>query len=311
MLYVLFAWSAMVAICSLAVDFGRVSYSKAQLQCVADSAARAAFYSLPQGVTAAQNAAVAIAAANSVNGASVALNAGTDIAFGNWNSSTQTFTTLTGAQQSQATSVKVSLSLTTAKSNSIPLLFACLIGQSTCNITASSVAGKPSTLSITNSGFESPALSYGQYVYDQAMPGWTLTGYACLATYGSAWCMSSAPDGAQVVSLQGYGGSGGSISQTFSATAGTYNISFLGAARPAYYQGTSYLQPVKLTVDSTQIALIAPFDGTFRTYNTPTFTLTAGSHTLTMASTDFSGDKSTFVDDVAINNAVSNVAQAK
>jgi Flp pilus assembly protein TadG len=303
----LIAWTVIIGFCSLAVDFGHVSLVKSQLQCVADAAAHAAVFSFYGGVTAAKNAAVAIGAASSVDGSAVTINSSTDIAFGTWSSSTQTFTALPAAQQSLATAIQVTTHRTAAGGNAVKLTFAGLFGQTTCDVHATSIASIAPGIGLVNYSFESPALSAGNYVYQEPMPGWTLNVGACLATYGSAWGMSSAPSGNQAIALQGGYGYLATISQTFTATAGVYSVSFLGAQRTSYYSGSGPQQPISVTMDGTQIALITPVDGTFRTYNTPTVTLTAGSHTLMLSATDQTGDKTSFVDNVAINQGVSNV----
>jgi Flp pilus assembly protein TadG len=299
-IYFLIAWMLMIGFCSLSVDYGRVWLVKSQLQDVADAAARAAMFSFQTGgVTAAKNAAVAIAAANTVDGATVTIVASTDVIFGTWSPSTQVFTTLTGAAQSTANAIEVQTQRSTARGNPVPLLFASLLGQSGCNAHAQAIACVFSPVALTNASFESPALSAGNYIYDETMPGWTLTGYACLETYGSAWG-GPQPSGNQAISLQGGYGGTGTISQSFSGTAGNYSVSFLAAERTSYYSGSSPLQPVSVCIDGTQIAIVSPTSGNFATYTTPTITLAAGTHTLTMSSTINTNDETTFVDNVSI-----------
>jgi len=156
-------------------------------------------------------------------------------------------------------------------------------------------------VTLVNSSFESPALPSDGYVYDEPMSGWTLTGDACLETYGSAWD-SPQPNGNQSMALQGVANGIGTISQSFSAVEGTYTVSFIGAQR-SYYNGPTPVQPVSVQIDGTQVALISPTTASFLTYTTPSFTLTSGTHTLSMSSTYTSPsvDATTFVDTVAIN----------
>src|SRR5437868_5923487 len=99
LLYAVVMVAALAAFCSLAVEWGRVQVAKTELQRGADAAARAAAGTIASGVTAAQDAAISIAAANSCDGTSISLNRSNDIEFGAWNSSTHTFTVLTGPAQ--------------------------------------------------------------------------------------------------------------------------------------------------------------------------------------------------------------------
>src|SRR5207248_3567733 len=123
----------------LAVDFGRVQLAKTELQRSADAAARAAAGTLAQGISAARAAANSIAYANLVDGTHHVL-ATSDIEFGNWNETTHKFTVATSATLNSADAVRVTTGSTAARENAIPLLFAELMGQNTCDIHASAVA---------------------------------------------------------------------------------------------------------------------------------------------------------------------------
>src|SRR5690349_7829892 len=106
---------ALVGFCSLAVDYGRVQTAKTELQRTADAAARAAVANVSGGISNAQSAATNVAAANTANGAAVAL-ASTDIEFGTWNPTSRTFTVLSGAARSGANAIRI-----TARQNDVPL----------------------------------------------------------------------------------------------------------------------------------------------------------------------------------------------
>jgi Flp pilus assembly protein TadG len=125
---------ALLAITSLGVEAGRVYLARGELQTAADAATRAACAQLPFGTIAAQNAAVSAAAANKSNGASIVLDLKTDLAFGNWDHTTQTFTPLTGAAAAEANAVQVTLSRTT------PLIFGQVVGASSFAVKARSTA---------------------------------------------------------------------------------------------------------------------------------------------------------------------------
>jgi hypothetical protein len=129
--YVIVALTAFAGFVSLAVDLGRVQLVKTQLQRVADSAARYA----SQGAEAGNAVTWGVANANeqTVNGAAYsALNA--DIVIGKWVSPTFT----AGATPTNA--VKMTVGCTAARGTAVPLMFGVMIGRSTCDVNASSVA---------------------------------------------------------------------------------------------------------------------------------------------------------------------------
>lgn len=140
MVYVIIVMTAMVGFCSLAVDLGRVQAAKTELRAAVDSAARAAAATLPQGQSTAQAQAIAIAAANQVDGSTLVLTS-SNISFGSWNPTTHVFTSggsYNGTTTYQA--VQITAGRTKANGNGIPLMFGIVIGMPTCNVTATSVA---------------------------------------------------------------------------------------------------------------------------------------------------------------------------
>jgi hypothetical protein len=110
------------------------------LQTAADSAARAACQALPNGTAAAQNAAISAAAANMVDGSPIVLTPSTDITFGTWDSTANTFTPLSGAGIANANAVRVVPACSAAKGNAVSLWLANLIGKSTSDVAASGTA---------------------------------------------------------------------------------------------------------------------------------------------------------------------------
>src|SRR5690348_17341133 len=103
--------TAICAVGSLAVDFGRAEMVKTELARCADASARAAVASISGGVSAAQTAAVTTAASNMADGYAVVLDPNTsganaDIEFGTWSSSARTFTVLSGASRSSANAIR-------------------------------------------------------------------------------------------------------------------------------------------------------------------------------------------------------------
>jgi Flp pilus assembly protein TadG len=135
-IYVLITMTALFAMLGLAVDMARAQVAKTELHRLADAAARAAVASLSSGTTAAQNAAIAVANENPVDGGTVTLSATNDIQVGNWNSSTSTFTS--GGTPYNA--VRVYARRTAANGNPISTLFSKIIGINSVDVWTSSTA---------------------------------------------------------------------------------------------------------------------------------------------------------------------------
>lgn len=140
MIYVTIGMVAFAGFVSLAVDVAHVRIVKNQLQGAADAAARAACLNLPNGVTAAQNAAVSIGSKNYADGSPVSLNASTDILFGIWDPRARTFTQLTGAARANANAVRVTPSRSSAIGNPVSLMFATVLGKTACDVSTGATA---------------------------------------------------------------------------------------------------------------------------------------------------------------------------
>lgn len=133
------------------VDVGYVQLTKTQLQAAADASALAAAQELsgtdtPEVVrTNARASAQAIAGLyRNGNLSSVTLNTSTDIIFGktSWNANTNTYTYLWGDNQTPYNVIKVLAKRTVngSSDNRLPLLFGPVLGTSSADITAESVA---------------------------------------------------------------------------------------------------------------------------------------------------------------------------
>lgn len=136
-IYTIFAAIALLAMFSLAVDFGRVEVVKTELQRAADAASRygaSALANIIPGENAPVSNAIAVAAQNTADGTPVVLDP-TDVELIIWNSVTRNFTVT--SDQTLANGVRVTASRTAAKGNGVPLMFASLIGTNgiaTCDI---------------------------------------------------------------------------------------------------------------------------------------------------------------------------------
>jgi Putative Flp pilus-assembly TadE/G-like len=210
LVYIVVSMGVMIGICSLAVDLGRVEAAKTELRTAADAAAIAAACSLPQGSSAAQSAAIAVAAANTVDGSPLTLT-NSNVAIGSWNTSTHVFTS--GGSANNITTfqaVQITASRAKSSSNGIPLMFGSIIGVSTCNVTATSVASliaEPSsttsyvpahgdpwlagqsagkTASMPDSGYDNPSPNNAHpWKYDVANPAKIATAIAAAGASGN------------------------------------------------------------------------------------------------------------------------------
>ncbi|HEV8377363.1 MAG TPA: pilus assembly protein TadG-related protein [Tepidisphaeraceae bacterium] len=125
---------------SMGVDLGRVQLAKTELRAAADGAARAGAAGLAASVTQAKSDAAAVAAANTCDGSAVVIDQTLDIEFGAWDDSAKTFTVLTGSAQNSANAVRITARRIAARNTAIPLVFARLVGRSTCDINAVAIA---------------------------------------------------------------------------------------------------------------------------------------------------------------------------
>jgi hypothetical protein len=137
--YSAFTLTALLGFVSFGVDWSHVELTKTQLEDAADAAAMAAAAQLPN-VANAQSAAVTWGGYNSADDSAVVIDPVNDVTFGTWNSTTRTFTVLTGAQQALANAIQVTANRTASKGNAVQLSFARTVGMSTCDVHATSIA---------------------------------------------------------------------------------------------------------------------------------------------------------------------------
>jgi len=149
------------------------------------------------------------------------------------------------------------------------------------------------TATLADPGFESPALSGGQYQYNPTGTPWTFSSNSGIASNGSGFGATTAPEGNQVAFLQD---AGSSISQQISGfTPGTYYISVAEEAR----NGGG--NPFEILLDNQVVvaSLVPASDSSFDRVNASFTVGTAGTHTLTFEGLGNSGnDVTTFIDDI-------------
>ncbi|HEX8325054.1 MAG TPA: pilus assembly protein TadG-related protein [Tepidisphaeraceae bacterium] len=131
---------ALLALASLAVDWGQVQLGKTQAQNAADAAALYAANGILTGTPAEARAqAISAAGQNRVDNAAVVLTA-SDIEFGIWDPVGRVFQTLDPASESAATAVRVTVRRSASRNNAVRLTFGGAIGKPTINVTASAIA---------------------------------------------------------------------------------------------------------------------------------------------------------------------------
>ncbi len=153
-------------------------------------------------------------------------------------------------------------------------------------------------------GFESPSQGSGEsaYEYDPAGSTWSFSGGAGLAGNGSAFTAGNpdAPQGSQVAFIQRTG----TASQVVvfpSASAGSYQITLSAAQRGNHSGGSN--EEIEVMVDGSVVGTFTPASTSYANYTTASFSVTAGSHTISFVGVDPSGaDYTAFLDQVSINN---------
>ena len=159
------------------------------------------------------------------------------------------------------------------------------------------------TITVPNSGFETPVVGAGAFQYGPAGASWTFVG-AGISGNGSGFTLANpaAPDGVQVAFLQM--GASSSISQSLAGfQAGvSYTVTFKAAQRGSNNNGG---QDFDVYLDSTLLGTFRPASSSYSTLSTAAFTTTAGSHTLKFQGRDSSGgDNTALIDAVAVTGTV-------
>jgi Flp pilus assembly protein TadG len=138
-IYMLISIVALCALCSLAVDLGRVQLAKTELQRCADAAARYGASGLSSNPETARSNALTGAQDNLVDGRHLTLDPTTDVVLLRWRGPGD-FDVLDSSTASQANAVRVIAKQTAARGNAVPLMFASLLGFRSCDIHATATA---------------------------------------------------------------------------------------------------------------------------------------------------------------------------
>ncbi len=152
--------TVMLGLVSLAVDLAQLQVCKAQAQAAADAAALYAAEGIVGGTAASIRArAVAAAADNKVNGASVVVDPNADVAFGIWDSQNLIFVPVASGAETSATAIQVSVHCAASRGSQINLTFASLIGFPSADIARTAIASIGNVTTQTVPGLACPWLA--------------------------------------------------------------------------------------------------------------------------------------------------------
>jgi hypothetical protein len=168
------------------------------------------------------------------------------------------------------------------------------------NNTGSATRGINVYTTFREGGFEVPAVGtgfFGAFQYGPSGTAWSYAGGAGVAGNGSGFTSGNppAPEGSQVAFLQSINSS---ASQTFTAAAGTYRVSFRAAQR-AFQPGA---QQVRVLVDGADLGTFTPAGTAYQPFATAALTLADGVHTLSLTGLT-AGDNTALLDLVAVAQA--------
>jgi parallel beta-helix repeat protein len=152
--------------------------------------------------------------------------------------------------------------------------------------------------SLKQGGFEKPRIANGRYEYTPVRSLWTFAGTAGISRNDSGVTSGNpnAPEGAQVAFLQG----NGSCSQSLDFTAGMFSLS-LSAAQRGNSQAS--WQTFRVLIDGTVVGTFKPSGTAYERMNTSAFTVTAGSHAVTLEGLNPNGGDNTALIDLVVISA--------
>ena len=136
--YTVITMTALIGLCSLAVDLGRVQEVKTDLQSCADATARSymEYYNLYGQTYANTNGPAIYSAANNPVDSNSGVLPTVTVTWGTWNTATKTFS----AGLASPYAVQVTVSRKAANGNGVPLTWGTLIGRPTCDVSYTAVA---------------------------------------------------------------------------------------------------------------------------------------------------------------------------
>lgn len=165
-----------------------------------------------------------------------------------------------------------------------------------------------STLSVSDSGFETPSVGAGLWQFSPTGGSWTFASGAGLSANGSAFTSGNpnAPEGSQVAFLQG---TLATITQSVSGfqSGVSYSIIFKAAQRGNCCNAGG--QDFQVYIDNQLLGIFHPTGTSYLDYDTPAFTVSAGAHTIKFAAVNpLGGDHTAFIDNVRVVGSTNNGA---
>ncbi|MEO7341824.1 MAG: hypothetical protein ABI073_13170 [Luteolibacter sp.] len=157
---------------------------------------------------------------------------------------------------------------------------------------------------LASPGFEEPSLAANAFQYRPTGSGWSLLGSAAIARNGSAFGNPTAPEGSQVLVLQG---SSSAERPVCFPWPGLYQLKLKSAQR------NGNRQTFKITLDGTPVSYITPAGSSFTETTLTDIYIPSGTHILKLQGTNpFGGDNSAFVDNLMIckNPTVQQIANS-
>lgn len=295
LLYSTAAILAVLAVLSLAVDYGRVQMTKTELQRCADAAARAGASGLEIGPSEAILRATSYASLNPVNGKMVILSP-EDIVLGHYNPQDHSFTPAAPSQYAEANAVQVNIRLT--GEHGVPLMLASILGKKVFEVTASSTScisggddppyiGLNLTRMYNNTRFDGYSSSLGVYGPNNIRTDQTIYGARNLLLDGNA----------HVIGKAKYGPTGTLTKSASAIVTGGITRNSEQITRPPVALGN-----VKHVNDNVNLASRLSSKGKLKIPNNDTITFPGGTYYLTEleigqnASVYFSGDTTIYLD---------------
>ncbi len=167
------------------------------------------------------------------------------------------------------------------------------LGPTTINAGTLQLGAATGSLSIANSGFETPQVGNGLWTYDTTGGVWNFAGTSGIAADNSQF-LNTAPGGTQAAFLQ----NSSSFSQSISVgVTGIYDLSFEATNRPGYNADNLAIDVDGVSVQSWSFLRLNS-GSVFQTFAVG-IPLTAGTHTLAFVGASSGGDTTTLIDNIS------------
>jgi len=147
LIYVFFIMALLIAVSSMAVDYGRAHLAKQEMRRAADAAARAGASALLQDPDRAVRIAKDFAKDHKVDGTELIL-LDSDIEIGNWDSAKRTFEAVTGIDRLDANAIRVVAERSATRGNAVPTMWGKFTKKAGFDVTAECVVMKVDAIAV-------------------------------------------------------------------------------------------------------------------------------------------------------------------